>query len=226
LPNERSIIFTTSRNDARDSPPSWSTDSNRLVFASIREGDGRSRIYVKDAGMGDNATVLGLGMDPAWRPSGDNAIVYSGRDPTGGQPGLWLIDDSGRTIRQLTGQERDRRPAWEPDGRFIVFMSDGRDTNWELYRLDVETVQIHRLTENPAQDGLPAVSPDGEYVAYVSDQDGVWRLWVASLDSPEAGGAPADPAVSSNRDSTAVPLAPIEGSLTNWLEHAIQWVAN
>jgi Tol biopolymer transport system component len=229
-PNNRSIVFTTSGNDARDSPPSWSPDAGapgaRLVFASIRETDARTRVYVKDAGTGDNATSLGLGQDPAWHPSADNVIVHSGRDPAGSQPGLWLIDDAGRMIRQLTAQERDRRPTWSPDGSFIIFMSDGRDGNWELYRLQVESGQVSRLTENPAQDGLPTISPDGRYVAYVNDQEGVWNLWVAPLAPQEDGGAILDPAVQLNLEIEGAPVAPIEGSLTSWLEHAIQWVAN
>jgi serine/threonine-protein kinase len=44
-------------------------------------------------------------------------------------------------------------------------------------------------------------------VAFASDRGGVWRIWVTSLD----GGL-------------ALPFAPINGILVNWLEHAIQWV--
>jgi Tol biopolymer transport system component len=67
-----------------------------------------------------------------------------------------------------------------------------------------------RLTENSAQDGLPAISPDGKWIAFVSDVGGRWRIWVVPLD----GGEP------------PLPIAEIRGTLLNWLEHSIQWVAN
>ena len=200
--------------DARDSPPTWSFDGGRLAFASIRESDGKPRIYVKPAVADNEARSLASGQDPAWRPLGESWIAYSGRDPSGNAPGLWLISDDGSRWRQLTSVERDRRPTWSPDAQYIVFMSDGRDDNWELYRLslshDHQVVGYARLTNSPAQDGLPAISPDGKYVAFVSDKGGRWRIWVAPLDG----------------SAKALPVAEIRGSLTNWLEHGIQWVAN
>ncbi len=63
------------------------------------------------------------------------------------------------------------------------------------------------MTDSPAQDGLPTVSPDGRWVAFASDRGGFWRIWVVPL----AGGE-------------AQPLMAVNGVLTNWLEHAIQWI--
>ena len=108
----------------------------------------------------------------------------------------------------------DRRPAWSPDGKYVVFMSDGRDGNWEIYRVTFADPNhpVVRLTNDPGQDGLPTVSPDGKYVAFVSNRGGLWQIWAV----PMAGGEP-------------IAIAHIQGSLTHgnpsdWLEHAIQWV--
>lgn len=210
-PDQRTIRYTTAAGDGEFSPPGWSPDGGRLVFASDRETDGRKRIYIQPATAGDHPTALAFGEDPVWRPLlGESMILYSGRDNSGNRPGLRLINDLGVTILQLTENEYDRRPAWSPDAKSIVFMSNGRDGNWEVYRLSVETEAIQRLTDDPAQDGLPTVSPDGNYVAYVSDHGGKWNLWVVPLDGSAA------PAL----------IAPLEGELTSWLEHAIQWVKN
>jgi Tol biopolymer transport system component len=210
-PDERMIRYTTVPEDVTLSPPSWSIDGGRLVFASNREGDRRTRIYLKSATADDAAQLLAIGQDPVWRPLlGENLILFSGRDSSGEQPGLWLVNDRGTLILRLTDNERDRRPAWSPDAKEIVFMSDGRDNNWEIYRVSVASGVIQRLTTSPAQDGLPTISPDGKFVAYASDKGGQWHLWIVPLDGSKP---PAR-------------LAPIEGELTSWLEHAVQWVEN
>lgn len=131
----------------------------------------------------------------------------NGTDDAGGSPGLWLTAPDGRGRARLTDNGNDQRPTWSPDGRYVVFMSSGRDGNWELYRVDVTNLSIMRLTDHPAQDGLPTISPDGRYVAFMSDRDEYWRIWYVSIDGGEAQ-----------------PLGRISGELPKWLEHAIQWV--
>lgn len=65
---------------------------------------------------------------------------------------------------------RNTLPAWSPDGRQIAFSSD-RDGNWEIYVLDVDTLQATRVTDNNALDWDPAWAPTGEHIAFVSNRD-------------------------------------------------------
>lgn len=189
-----------------DSLASWSPQGNRLVFASNREGDRIWRIYVTWADSNSDGAVLSIGEAPEWHPSQDT-IVFRGCDDTGNRCGLWTIDSSGGSRAPLTTVSADNRPTWSPDGRYVIFMSDGRDGNWELYRLDTTTDQILRLTNAPALDGLPTVSPDGRWVAFVSNREGSWGLWAV----PIGGGG-------------TVPVAPLSGNLDNWLNQDVQWM--
>jgi TolB protein len=212
--NDRSIRSEHAE-DAQDSPPAWSPDSDRIAFASRRFGDGRSRIYVAPADVRAGATELSGGKDPAWRPDGD-WIVYNGTDANGSRPGLWLMRADGSDKRQLTDNGNDQRPVWMPDGESILFMSNGRHGNWEVYRVDWTTGDITRLTyRDGSQDGLPAVSPDGKYFAYLSDEGGVWRIYYAPVEGDEDG----EGGVGEGRL-----LSEMAGSLPSWLEHTIQWV--
>ncbi|MEZ4672798.1 MAG: hypothetical protein R2932_00965 [Caldilineaceae bacterium] len=197
------LRFTTY---AEDTLPSWNPQSNRFVFASNREGDRIWRIYLTWAESGSETTVLSIGEAPAWHPSSD-VIVFRGCDNTGNRCGLWQINSRGGDRGPLTDVPSDNRPTWSPDGRYIVFQSDGRSSSFDLYRLDVASGQVTSLTADPSAELLPTVSPDGRWVAYVSNRDGGWKLWAV----PISGGTP-----------TAI--APIAGNLGSWTEHTIQWV--
>jgi TolB protein len=191
---------------AEDSMPTWNPQGNRIAFASNREGDRIWRVYAKWAEVDGDTTMLSIGEAPAWHPTSD-LIAFRGCDATGNNCGIWVMNGSGGDRAPLTTIQADNRPAWSPNGRYVVFMSDGRDGSMDVYRLDASNGQVLRLTDSPAIDGLPTVSPDGRLVAFVSNRDGSWKVWYVSID----GGA-------------AAILTPINGDLDNWLDHGIQWV--
>lgn len=195
--------------DGLKSAPSWSPEGNRLTFSSNREGDRLMRFYIAPVPGRSEGTRLDFGEDPAWGPRLDGQwnIAYKGTDSQGNNPGLWLSNDSGAKVRQLTNNGNDRRPVWSLDGQYVVFMRALDDGNWELFRVSLVDGSELRLTNNAAQDGLPTISPDGQWIGFVTDRSGSWEIWEVALDG-----------------SNEQPVMPIQGVLRNWLEHAIQWV--
>lgn len=206
-PSERSRQYTYNPEDSRQSPPSWKPDGTQLIYASTVVGDQVFRVYrhVIQEGNG-RYRLIAVGREPAWHPSQD-LIVHKGADVSGNQAGLWLMNGNGNERRPLTTNAADGRPAWSPDGRYVVFMSNGRDGNWEIYRVDVQTDAVVRLTTDAAFDGLPTVSPDGTYVAFVSDRGGQWRFWIIPLGGGEAQ-----------------VVTDVAGDISNWINHSIQWI--
>ena len=75
----------------------------------------------------------------------------------------------------------DGSPAWSPDGQKIMFSSK-RDGNSEIYTMDTDGKNQHRLTDNSALDTSPAWSPDGQKIAFVSDRDGNCEIYVMDAD--------------------------------------------
>ncbi|MEZ4830768.1 MAG: SH3 domain-containing protein [Caldilineaceae bacterium] len=188
-----------------DSLANWSPDGSSLVFASTRHGDRRWRVYVAPADGGQTAQEVRFGLDPDWHPTAD-VIVFKGCDDRGEACGLWTMTSDGGNPRALTDNVTDSRPVWSANGRTIVFMSESRHGNWEIYSLNAANGAVTRLTEDSALDGLPTVSPDSSRVAFVSNRGGSWGVWVV----PITGG-------------TAQRVFEIGPDLPNWLEQGIDW---
>jgi TolB protein len=191
---------------AEDSAPSWNPQGSRVAFASNREGDRRWRIYLVWAETDGGTDTLGYGEAPSWHPTAD-LIAFRGCDQSGNNCGLWTMTSSGGNRAPLTTVPDDNRPSWSPDGEFAVFMSSSRDGNYEIYRLEIGSGQVTRMTNNAGLDVLPVVSPDGAWIAYVSNRDGAWKIWAM----PSDGGLEHI-------------VAPLTGDLGNWQEHGLQWV--
>ena len=191
---------------AEDTLPSWNPQGNRVAIASNREGDRRWRIYAMWADEDGGTETLGFGESPDWHPSAD-LIAFRGCDQSGNRCGIWTISSSGASAAPLTNVPADDRPRWSPSGSFVAFMSNTRDGNYEIYTVDASTREVNRLTNDPGTDVLPAVSPDGRWVAFASNRDGAWKLYAVS---------------SSGGDARLI--APIVGSLGNFLEHSVEWV--
>ena len=152
-----------------------------------------------------NYTELDFGKDPDWHPS-QELFILKGCDPTGNNCGLYTMGTDGSSRTQFTNVASDSLPRWFPDGSAVVFMSEDRDGNWELYRANVADGVVTRLTNDPAPDGLPAVSPDGQQFAFISKRGGGWGLWVM----PATGGE-------------ATLITAIPGELPDWLRQSVDW---
>jgi dipeptidyl aminopeptidase/acylaminoacyl peptidase len=107
-----------------------------------------------------------------WRRDGSGLV----------EPGfvqLFVVPAEGGTPLQLTDGPfaHAGTPAWLPDSRSVVISGNRRDdweyeaANSELYRVDVDSRAITRLTDRFGPDHSPAVSPDGRYVAYLGFDD-------------------------------------------------------
>lgn len=88
--------------------------------------------------------------------------------PGQGQHLLQLALNSGET-EQLTHpalRESDRHPVWSPDGQALYFVSN-RTGFTDLYRLDLDSHQIERLSQVYSGIETPSFSPDGQELLHV-----------------------------------------------------------
>jgi TolB protein len=86
----------------------------------------------------------------------------------------------GRGQRKLTQAGQNAFPAWSPDGRKIIFVSD-RDGNLELYVMKADGTRQTRLTRNPGVDGSPTWRPDGHTIACGCRRGGNFDIYLLSV---------------------------------------------
>ena len=169
LPPQEPIRLTN--NNASDGSPSWSPDSEKIVFRSDR--DENSGIYVMNADDGSEQTRLTeesqFDGDPRWSPDGERIAFSSIR---GNQGGIFVMNaDDGSNETRLTD---GRDPAWSPDGEKLAFVS-ARDAGDES---DDNAIYIMNFTDADSSNATRLTEPD----SYYENLD-----WSSSASTPGGG---------------------------------------
>jgi dipeptidyl aminopeptidase/acylaminoacyl peptidase len=82
---------------------------------------------------------------------------------------LWIIGSDGQGLRRLTDEPAaDRRAAWSPDGKWILFES-ARSGRIQIWRMTPDGSQPEQLTTIATGASQPVVSPDGKWLAFLSE---------------------------------------------------------
>ncbi|HXV86627.1 MAG TPA: gamma-glutamyltransferase, partial [Gemmatimonadales bacterium] len=120
-------------------------------------------------------------------PTRDPAIAADGRLAVSVQGDLWVRSATGGNwVRLTSGPAWDHSPAWQPDGRALVFVSD-RNGTWDLFQVDAfaaeRTPQVVIKTADQWE-SEPAVAVDGSLV-FVRGRGSRARLWIRSPDGAE-----------------------------------------
>jgi Tol biopolymer transport system component len=133
----------------------WSPVYAQLALALVLKDEGIAKIYLADLD-GQNSTFLAKGGAPSWSPDGERLLFFY-------QGVMYVIDRSGhkrQTLYQgpdfvdyIALGEPDNNPildfvrgSWSPDQQFIVFSSGDTSSSAGIYKLDLTTKAITRLT--------------------------------------------------------------------------------
>jgi Tol biopolymer transport system component len=102
---------------------------------------------------------------------------------------IYTVNADGSNIQRLTDRRSNNfDPAWSPDGEYIAFVSDRDKPHGtipdaaEIYVMEADGENQHRLTHNSFDDFAPVWSPDGRTVAFVSDRDGKHKIYLMDVD--------------------------------------------
>jgi eukaryotic-like serine/threonine-protein kinase len=156
--------LTTSR--GVEALPTISPDGNYVAYEGSERGF--SDIFLLRVGgrnpINLTATSNAANRHPAFSPDGQTIAFRSERD--GG--GLFLMGATGESVRRLTTD--GYFPAWSPDGRKIVYSTEGPESPYgrtsvsALWVVDVASGAGSKLYDGDAV--MPRWSPDGKRIAF------------------------------------------------------------
>jgi TolB protein len=131
---------------------------------------------------------------PTWSPDGRRIAFLTHRLQPGvaGRLEVNVMNSDGSGLRNLTsewGLEGATTPffagfpVWSPDWRKIAFVRErGVQGHSDIYVMNADGTERHRVTRSPQTDGDPVWSPDGLRLAFVRVRGGRSDIYVVNAD--------------------------------------------
>jgi len=180
---------------AHDYKPVWSSDGERVAFASNRHGN--FDIYVMSARGGEPSrlTYHSADEEPYTFTEGDQTILFgaarqdaaSNRGfPTGSLPELYRVSvEGGRVFQVLTTPAEAVQVG--TDGAFFLYQDKkGGENEWrkhhtsaitrDIWVYDTEAGNHRKITDFEGEDRNPILSGDGTSFFYLSEESGTFNV--------------------------------------------------
>lgn len=167
--------------------PNWSPNGDEIVFAGLKDGlSDLYRLRLSDGSVERLTRDIYDERGPVWSRDG-NALAYSSDEPwiesertpaeVARTHDLFLLDLTTGEKRRLTHSlSNDQHPAWSPDGRHLIFVSDRSGTD-NLHVLDMDRMEVKQLTNVMGGVFTPSWSAEKDRLVFSVFQKAGWDVY-------------------------------------------------
>lgn len=161
--------------------------ATRIAYVSVdgQPPSQRYQLLVADAD-GENARVAMQSsqpvMSPAWSPDGQSLayVSFEGRASA-----IYVQKVKSGERRQVSARAGvNGAPSFSPDGKRLALTLSSNTGNLDIYVLDLASLAMTRVTDDPAIDTEASWSMDGQTLYFTSDRGGAPQIYAAE---PRAG---------------------------------------
>ena len=154
------------------------TTRTRETLAFVR---GTFNLDVYRVGVGKPAGVVTSSLNDfqgQFSPDGARIAFCSDR---AGDVAIWMSAADGSGAHQLARGPHGAQcsPHWAPDGRSIVFDSQGPDGYWHVWSVDSDGGTPRQITKGAGTQNMPSWSRDGRWIYFSADRGhgrDIWRV--------------------------------------------------
>ncbi|MDH3199854.1 MAG: hypothetical protein OEM15_03070 [Myxococcales bacterium] len=153
---------------------------DRVYFTSSRQGN--SEIYSANL---DGSAVRrltksrGIDVSPTCGPGSKLAFVSNRH----GSPQVFTMNRDGSDVKRVTFRGgHNQTPVWCMDPKQPLIAFSGRDANFDIFIVDIETQEYRRLTQGQGDNKDPAFSPDCRLIAFTSNRRGGSGVYLSGQD--------------------------------------------
>ncbi len=162
------------------SSPTWSPDGTQIGYVRLTANGVWSVETINADGTGGRSALLKSQNEQyrgglSWSKNGLFALAFN-LNAANDVYTFFNTPNSNKT--QLTKDPADDgAPAWSPDGKQIAFTST-RDGRPQIYVMNADGTNQHRVGNSIYADFSPTWSPDGKWIAFASTRNGQTDIYM------------------------------------------------
>jgi Tol biopolymer transport system component len=163
----------------------WSADDKKIAFMRQVNGVGQILVVTLATRAIKQLTHSSTAKDDAmWSPDGKTIIYWLNKNNVKQVYEIEVADPQ-EPGRRITGPQVGpaNDPVYSPDGTKLLFTRelDGNATS-DIWMVDIDGKNAHRVTSNPEREMDPTWSPDGKWFAFVRGDYGLPTIVIERAD--------------------------------------------